>query len=556
MQARRPSLVGLEQRLGGLLHSLDSQSIAIKHEPVEIDPSLPRYVCGECAWTTSKSKGLAIHFTSQHNALNFRCPVRDCRIRYSSQWDVDKHFQNQHAIPCPYPGCEEVFLGTSQLHSHLGENHPPGDDLSPEDGTVDTSRLFQCPYSGCGGRFPDHTALFNHYDGLHPLSIYQSGSPKPYKCPFCFKRYRKERYMKAHQRTNHRQSRWAPPDLDGSNRDQQALIQESHESIVGKPSQAPSDSSGSDEIQDEEEEYSITIADGKVYIDDELVLSSPDTENFEMATSALSAPAQAPINTNKRMAIGYILQPLPTERSTLRDTEDDYPERLALEEAELPRQPYHSSSNYVVDQFAHPDQGRRILHQFLYLLHLHQWISVGELMDLWSTLLTSEHRIMILQQLQNIDLGENERQMLSILHGSVLSELINAWAQFKLLPLQHFPQNFPRNSLAKEIISAILGCCRGLEDLVDEGRQIAIAQGFKIPELVRRPPRDESSISGNASLTRLIEALADRVKCRTAHKRFVEFTNVMILRETGPYIEDLKTVVRAIYPSGVHDGYR
>ena len=173
-------------------------------------------------------------------------------------------------------------------------------------------------------------------------------------------------------------------------------------------------------------------------------------------------------------------------------------------------------------------------------------------MDLWSTLLTSEHRLIILQQLHNTDLVEDESKLLSILHGSVLSELINAWAQFKLLAIQYFPHAFPENPAAKEMISAVLGYCRALEDLIDEGRPIAISQGYKIPDIVRRPPRDESSISGNASLPRLIEGLADRVKCRMVHDRRMQFTNVMILKETGPYIQDLRAVLRTIYPDGVH----
>lgn len=38
------------------------------------------------------------------------------------------------------------------------------------------------------------------------------------------------------------------------------------------------------------------------------------------------------------------------------------------------------------------------------------------------------------------------------------------------------------------------------------------------------------------------------------HERRVQFTNVMILKETGPYIQDLKVVVRTIYPDGIHGG--
>ena len=561
MQTHRPSLARLEQRLDGLVQSSDGQEPSIKSESLNIDPSLPRYVCGECAWTTLKRQGLAIHFTRKHNPLHFTCPVRDCKIHCSSQWDVDKHFQQQHAIPCSYPGCKEVFTGTSQLHLHLEKNHPPGDTNPPENGNPDTSRLFKCPWPGCQRAFPDNAVLFDHYDAEHPLSLYQPNTSKPFRCPFCSKGYTREKYMRAHQSSSHRPSRWATSDADGPNSDQQALIQQSRVSMARRISQARSGapqntedtSSESEERSDGEEEYSITIVEGRIYIDDELVLSSPEPENIGPSKQASSAVPQSSTRRNERMAIGYVLQP-PSSDHTMSDANDaeEYPERWALDEDELPREQRYSSPSHVADQFADHEQGRRILHRMLCILHYHLWISVGELMDLWSTLLTSEHRLIILQQLHNTDLVEDESKLLSILHGSVLSELINAWAQFKLLAIQYFPHAFPENPAAKEMISAVLGYCRALEDLIDEGRPIAISQGYKIPDIVRRPPRDESSISGNASLPRLIEGLADRVKCRMVHDRRMQFTNVMILKETGPYIQDLRAVLRTIYPDGVH----
>ena len=370
--------------------------------------------------------------------------------------------------------------------------------------------------------------------------------------------------MKAHQSSSHRPSRWAKSNTDGSTSDQQALIQQSHVSMAAKASVARSgdrlymegSSSDYEELSDGEE-YSITIAGGRIYIDDELVLSSPESEDIGLSKQACSVVHQKSPKRNERMAIGYIIQPQSTDHMMSDvDDEEQYPERLALDDDELPREQRYSTLGRVVDQFADPQQGRRILHRMLYILHLHQWVSVGELMDLWSTLLAPEHRIVILQQLHDIDLVEDESKLLSILHGSVLSELINAWAQFKLLPLQYFPEAFPHNPTAKEIISAILGYCRGLEDLIDEGRPMAISQGRKIPDTVRRPPRDESSISGDTSLARLIEGLADRVKCRMVHERRVQFTNVMILKETGPYIQDLKVVVGTIYPNDIFGGER
>ena len=90
--------------------------------------------------------------------------------------------------------------------------------------------------------------------------------------------------------------------------------------------------------------------------------------------------------------------------------------------------------------------------------------------------------------------------------------------------------------------------------MIDEGRKTAIDQGHSVPDLVRRPPLDADSISMDTPFANLIESLAERVKCRLVRQRWVQFTNVMILREIGPYIQDLETVVRAMYPERLHGG--
>ena len=236
------------------------------------------------------------------------------------------------------------------------------------------------------------------------------------------------------------------------------------------------------------------------------------------------------------------------------EDDDEYPEAFALDEDELSRGTHHSSSSDISDQFANPEQGLRIFRWVLCLLHLNQSISVSELKDLWTILLMSDHRILILQQVRDINIDEDETKTLSILHGTVLSELISAWAQLKLFPLQSFPEAFPYASSAKETIYEVLKYCLTLEAIINEGRKTAIDQGYSVPDLMRRPPLDADSISMDTPFANLIESLAERIKCRLVHQRWVQLTNVMILREIGPYIQYLKTVVRAMYPERFHGG--
>ena len=100
--------------------------------------------------------------------------------------------------------------------------------------------------------------------------------------------------------------------------------------MVEKASQAASESSGPDVKGDQSssefkdlkkrvhdipsrrrgrEEYSITISNGRIYVNDELVLGSPEPEDFGPTDAGSWPSLQAPALRSERVAIGYSLQP-------------------------------------------------------------------------------------------------------------------------------------------------------------------------------------------------------------------------------------------------------
>lgn len=114
--------------------------------------------------------------------------------------------------------------------------------------------------------------------------------------------------------------------------------------------------------EEEEEEYSITISNGRIYVNDELVLGSPEPEDFGPTDTGSWPSLQAPALRSERMAIGYSLQPQSTGSimSDVDEDNDEYPEAFAPDEQKLPRETYHASSSDVSDQLANPEQGFRI----------------------------------------------------------------------------------------------------------------------------------------------------------------------------------------------------
>jgi len=550
MQPQTSDLDSLERRLHHLVTQyLDDRDASIKPENHEIDPSLPRYLCAECAWYTTNSRHLANHFRVQH--LPFSCRMTGCPFRCASQDAIDRHRRSNHGIACPHENCLEIFTSTSELQRHIGEFHT----------AKNSSTIFQCPYPDCGQGFSYYNALLEHYDGLHPPYIYQQGKKAPYKCPFCIKRYIKERYMTPHVRS-HLANRWAPSAQGDGEQDQGALIRQSYAAAAEKALQVPEEphvaleqaSNDHEPLLDEEPDYSTTIVDGRLYIDDELILSSP-TWGDSNGNSVPSSP-ELEISTehSKRMKIGYVLEPQSTDTS-MPDTEDDddeYPEAFALDDDELPQMDSASGRIHSADGFSNSDQGRKIFSWVLQILGLHEWIGVGEIIDLWTHLLEPQQRIQILQQFHEINVEEDEDRILSILRSSTISELIHAWASFKLTAFQRRRNGVPRACAAKITMCSLVQYCIALEEIIDEGRLTAMTRGYTVPDLVRRPPPDRSLITLDTTIEDLIEALAERVKCRMVHERWVQFTNVLVLKEAKAYILDLKVVARAMYPFSLH----
>ncbi len=99
-------------------------------------------------------------------------------------------------------------------------------------GLPDTHSL-SCPDRDCQLEFSNFGDLYEHYDGFHPLFIKLPGKIKQYKCPFCSKTYKTERYMRGHTNTHISK-------LPGSAEDQDALFLQSRIAMARKQrSQAP-----------------------------------------------------------------------------------------------------------------------------------------------------------------------------------------------------------------------------------------------------------------------------------------------------------------------------
>lgn len=594
MSSSHGNLVALNRRLQIRTQLLTDQQHPIK---LEIDPSKPKYVCAECAWTTSAGAHiLARHFTVKHTT---RVKCRDCKVLCKNQEEIGKHRLEKHRHLCL--GCRKFFTTVNKCQHHepcereqriglrsvdgvsthtiinqsIGGKAPGGgQSILNKRGSVQSN---SCPDPGCQLTFLDFDTLFEHYVGAHSLCIVYRGHPKPFKCPFCSKRYQHDRFIPGHVRTH------KPRFLDGPGigdaEDQKALIRQSHvamanrESQVRAEAQAEADRTSSDEegeytmpIKGEEEEYALVLKDSVLYFDEGAEPLSPlpgqpdqpdeqETQRFSETTPIglvlQASPADLanshPAHETPVIEAAPRTPTVKPELSDLMDLDDDYPERFALDDDELPSRMSNLDSSIIAAQLVDGIFHQSLSREIVCALQMQHFINVSEVVDLFTYFLDEHQRIYVLEQLASININQQDSTILEALHGTVFKALIDAWVDFKRLAIRFAPQliiqaNNQRVGSGKSVTWALLQYCLNLENTIYQN-EINIAHHF-----LRDPPLDDVEVTTNAPFSRLVAALAERVKNKAVHDSAIVFTNEMILREMRDYVRILQMIFRPLYP--------
>ena len=611
MSSSHGNLTTLNTRLQSVNQlPIDHLDPLIKLEDLEIDPTKSKYICAECAWTISTNAGaLAHHFTVNHTDL-VKCP--HCKIICANEEELKKHRSQKHRHLCL--GCQRFFATPSECQQHepCEREHriasstvnsatsrtiidPPVGGKAPASGQSILNRRGSvqsgsCPDPGCQLTFPDFDTLYEHYVGLHPLYIVYRGHPKPFKCPFCAKRYQYDRFIPGHVRTHKPKS---SNNLgDGDAKDQEALFRQSQVALANRDSKVCAEAGGSPdhvskdeqkeypvfvkeereqfvpikEDEEEEEKFSLVLREGVLYIDEVVEPLSAVPEQPDQSEE------QKPHDFRETTPIGLVLQASPADLpnfhsangtptleatgrapsvepdfSDSMDLDDDYPERFALDDDELPSRTSNLDSSIIATQLANGNSYRSLSLEIVSALRMQHFINVSDIVDLFTYFLDERQRHFVLEQLASINLNQHDNIILEALHSTVFKALIDAWVDFKRLAIRFAPQliiqaNNQRNGSGKSVTWALLQYCLYLENLIYRNK-INIAHHF-----LRDPPLDDFVITTDTPFPRLVAALGERVKNRTVHDLAIVFTNEMILREMGDYVRILQMIFRPLYP--------
>lgn len=446
-----------------------------------------------------------------------------------------------------------------------------------------------CPDPGCQLTFSDFDTLYEHYVGLHPLFIVCHGHPKPFKCPFCPKRYQYDRFIPGHIRTHKSKSlNYSRP---GDAEDQEALIRQSHVAMASRDSKPRAEAGSSTEHisndepkeypvsikeeeeehfflvkEEEEDEFSVVLKEGMLYIDEGVEQLSPlpkqpdqieeqkaqhSGETTPIGIMLQASPADSPNSHSangtpslKAMGRDPSVEP---ELSDSMDLDDDYPERFALDDDELPSEKSDLNTSVIATQLVDGTFHRSLSREIIHALQMQHFINVSEIVDLFNYFLDDHQRVYVLEQLASINLNQHDIIVLEALHTTVFKALIDAWVDFKRLAIRFAPQlilqaNKQNIASGRAVTWALLQYCLHLEHLIYRTK-VNIAHHF-----LRGPPLDDFVITPDAPLPRLVAALGDRVKNRTVHDLAIVFTNEVILREMGDYVKILQMIFRPLYP--------
>ena len=433
-----------------------------------------------------------------------------------------------------------------------------------------------CPDPGCQSAFLDFDTLYEHYVGLHPLCIVNLGHPKPFKCPFCSKRYQHERFIPGHVRTH------KPKPLDwpgtGDAENQEALFRRSRVAVAEREpalhaeAQPPADRTSGDEAEEhsantkveeehstpikEEEDRPLVFRDSMIYIDEGFEsISEHEPQRFnemtpiglELQVSSADSLIFHPVDETPAVEVAVRSPGIKSELSDTMDLDDDYPESFALDDDELYSRNSTLDSKIIASQLLDESFHQVFSRGIVRALRMEHFINISEVVDLFNYFLDEHQRIFILEQVASIDLNQHDSNILEALHSTVFKSLIDAWVDFKRLALHLAPQliiqaNNQRLGSGKSVTWALLQYCLNLEKII-YGNQVNIAHHF-----LRNQPLDDFAITPNAPFPRLVAALAERVKNRTVHDTSLVFTNEMILKEMLDYVQVLQMIFRPLYP--------
>ena len=610
MSSSHGNLAALSTRLQSIGQlPIDHHDPQIKLEDPEIDPTISKYVCAECAWTTAIAGALARHFTVNHTSL-VKCP--HCRVICANKKELERHRSQKHRHLCL--GCQRFFATVSECQQHepcerehriassTANGAPSRTTIDPPIGGKATAsgqsilnrrgsvQSGSCPDPGCQLTFPNFDTLYEHYVRLHPLYIEYRGHPKPFKCPFCPKRYQYDRFIPGHVRTHRSKSSNNPGPGDAE--DQEALFRQSQVAMANRDSnvragaEGAADHMSSDEQKEypmfvkeenehfvpikeeaeEEEGFSLGLKEGVLYIDEIVEPLSPLPEQPDQPEE------RKPQHFRETTPIGLMLQPSPADLPNIHsangtsnlegmarvpsvepsssdsmDLDDDYPERFALDDDELPSRTKNLDSSIIATHLTDGIFHRSLSREIVRALRMQHFINVSEVVDLFTYFLDEHQRIFVLEQLASINLNQHDSIVLEALHSTVFKALIDAWVDFKRLAIRFAPQliiqaNNQRTGSGKSVTWALLQYCLYLENLIYRNK-INIAHHF-----LRDPPLDDFVITTDTPFPRLVAALGERVKNRTVHDLSIVFTNEMILREMSDYVRILQMIFRPLYP--------
>lgn len=429
-----------------------------------------------------------------------------------------------------------------------------------------------CPDPECQLEFFDFGALYEHYIKSHPHFILRHGHTKPFKCPFCPKRYKHDRYVFGHIKRHKRKS-----SSIGSAEEQQTLIQESHDNMAHRMSQSHAKAHGRTSSDDEgensapKEGYSLLSDDGVVYIDEGVEPESSTSEQSSQANMQesrglpkatpigliLQAHPSEPYNSHPRnqtssvkVALGsQTLEPNLSDQTDI-DDDDDYPEPFALDESELPTRTLSPSSGNLSLHLSTEIFHQTLSHSILFVLGMHHYISTSEIADLFTHFLDSSDRHYMYHDLSATPLDQDDSTVVASLHDTDLKDLLDAWVEFKILGIRFAPNRVlhatkdpeAKNRIAKSITMALLSYMQSLEDTIQRANDT--------PHVLHSAPLSPLP----TMFPQLVAALASRVKYRVVHDASSANATKILLNTTRDHIRILQKAFRKIYP--IDEGYK
>ena len=464
-----------------------------------------------------------------------KCPV--CQEPFACEDDICTHYRAVHnpmvepempsIITCPNVGCTDLFNNRNDFYHHWTSRNHSLYHLTPGS----NKNQFYCPFDFCRAHFKNEALIRLHHLLVHTVDqtfVPTAGPSDLKKRPdhFLTPKLQKRQIVSASGSSASEKR----PSIAG-NSDSQASA--SHAS--GQWSSSTGKAAFQNPVTHASNYQPVTLTGNNAF--------QSGTFRFEHQRNPTTGHQIQ--NQNQPFLAGHQNNPIEVDDDTMSLEKRDG----ATLESAVGNMQLGPAGQYVPTDLPSEEYGLGIFQIALQSKGVTHIITPHEVLKLWTFLLEEEQRQSVMSTLLYVRIEDDPVQTMHTIRSTFLIRIIEEWVNFKLLArkLSALVFNWHTNSV-EGTLWTVLAYCFELEDLREHKINAKPSIAPNVPCRLWYP-RTGREVTQHSGIHTILEALAERVRCRNALPVWFQVTNTMIPVHVMAYVHELQQVAAYLCPN-------